>query len=240
MTQDPPAPGSQLREVGTSRSGVTWYVIAHTRAGILMQSNVGGSKTIPYYQWPVPWLEDELQKGAPPVLMAMLVGGAPGQHFERIWDHASDLNVDIDYHVPVDQKHQRATRVPPIPQGVDVLILLVSHMSHTIYYHYKKLAGEAGVPLISLTSKGFKPQLEVGMRRLIEGGHLPNVLQEQYGAVPRIRRKGWWEASGTKWVWREAGNRQIARDQPSSGGSEEAAPWGLVALVLSIIAAVSL
>lgn len=202
MSSNLPDPGSAWLQGST-----TWWVTAITQRGVLLHSELGQAVTVPPYAWPGEFAPRDAQTRQRRVLRALLIGGASGAPFERLWDRAAQLDVDIDYHIPwaKESGSRSAGAFPkkPLPPDIDLVIVLPL-MSHQQYNWYLKLVKGEGVPMLVVQSQGFLPGLQQGLKGLAAQGKIPGLHEEDYGAVPSSRRTGWWELSSHgQWVWKE-------------------------------------
>jgi hypothetical protein len=224
-----PTPGSVWL-----RGSTTWWVTAITQRGVLLHSELGQALTVPPYAWPGDFTPRDSETRQRRVLRGLLIGGASGVPFERLWDRAAQLDVDIDYHIPwsKDSGSKSAGSFPkrPLPSDID-LVILVPLMGHAQYNWYLKLVKGEGVPMLVVQSQGFLSGLQKGLRALATQGKIPGLLEEDYGAVPRSRRTGWWELSvAGQWTWKEASRR--AEPAVARGGLLAAVLAGLSALLV--------
>jgi len=225
---------TEIPDIGTmwvhAQSQRLYRVLHVDPQRVLLQGDVQTMK-IPLYDWPgqlEPFIEAGHEEEAP-VITALLVGGSEGHHFDRIWDQAADLGVDIDYHWAGDLK-----RLPSkLPSDIQLVIVLVSHLSHSMYDATKLMAKSHATPLARVPSSGFKPSLQLELSKLgFEG----------YGATYRKRptRDGHYSWTGSTYEWREPA---VELPPPpsgpvASGSSPESEPMlGVMAMALLGLAA---
>ena len=157
-----------------------------------------GVLPVPEYLWPGDFValdgSDSGSESEP--IRALLVGGSEGRHFERIWDHSADLGVDIEYHWPGDIRSFPSG----IPVDVDLVILLVSHMSHAAQKIAKSSAKSRGVPVVQAPSRGFQNSLRAELEKL---------GLDSYGAVVMSsgpHGEGVYVWNGSNYVYRSVGS----------------------------------
>ena len=220
------------------RDATTWWVTAITQRGVLLHSETGQALTVPTYAWPADFQPQAVEVSDRRVLRALLIGGAGGARFERLWDQAAALDVDVDYHIPwaKDSGSGSGGSYPkkPLPPDID-LVILVPLMSHGQYWWYARRVKEEGLPMIVTHPQGFQENLRQGLRGLASQGKIPGLREEDYGAVPPSRRAGWWELSSSdQWVWREPLWREPLWREPLGHGRR--GDDGLAAVLAAVLA----
>jgi hypothetical protein len=189
MPTPSPDPGSRW-----TRAGEVHTVSAVTRQRVILVGDEGGYAEVSLYEWPAGFeLVPDPEADASHRIEAMLVGGASGDHFVRIKDLAAELGVDVVMHVPMTVSRAPAT----IPRDVELVIFLVSHMSHKVFNSMKDTAQAMGIPVVLVPSGGFKPalQLELERKGIRVGGSV-------YGGVGGDQH---WEWTGEAWSLVEEG-----------------------------------
>lgn len=211
-----PEIGSEWR---SSKTGRTYRVIHAEPGRVLLQGDVQ-TVTVPHYEWPgiyrpmIDASEDTDQ-----TITALLVGGAEGRHFERLWDQAAELGVEMKYHWGGKLK-----RVPDsLPIDINLVIFLSSHIGHAAQDATKNMA-KGVVPIAHAPSGGFKHYLEA---------ELDKLGFERFGATPTIRRpSGHYSWEGRAYVWKEHAHASGESAPPPHGGGSRVLALGLTALAL--------
>lgn len=221
-----PAVGTMWR---STQSGELYRVLHVDTQRVLLQGDVQTVR-VPTYSWPSdlePVIEVP-QGGDAEATVALLVGGAEGHHFDRLWDQAAELGIDVAYHW-----NGELSRLPSkIPVDVQLVIILVSHISHRPYDEAKSMARTKDLPLVHVPSGGFKPSLQA---------ELAKIGFEGFGAFSgRLEHRGHYSWTGSTYEWREPSMSILPPPhlQNTSSSSGEGAALGGV--VLAIIAGWSL
>jgi hypothetical protein len=238
------------------KSGSIWkdsstgamYRVAHvTRNHVLLVGDLG-AHTVQNYEWPGAFVLVESDEDESEDIIALLVGGATGQHFQRAWEQAAELGVDIEYHWPYDVKN-----IPTkIPSDVNLVIALVSHVSHDAYGNSKKMAKSSRIPFARAPSAGFQGSLAEELKKLGFGDSFGAVILEEDGDgfhaifIPakqgrKAAREGVYTWTGTEYVYQEIHSTDLAL--PSQHAMKEhvegaaidalVAAFGLAALLWS-------
>lgn len=150
--------------------------------------------------------ERDLEQRRP--IVAALVGGDGGKYLQRVRQMAESLNVDIAYHMSRDQSRWEK-KGWTFPAGVELVILLVSHIGHPAYYAARDAARSDAIPIAEVPFAGFK---EVFSKYV--GTFFPDRLSgsEGYGATfdqpVWTWRDGGWTApdpivEAPAWVWQD-------------------------------------
>jgi len=189
----------------SSTTGNSYRVLHVDDQKIVLQSDTQTIK-MPLYQWPADMSPVIDAIGPSEGLKALVVGGSEGRHFERLWDQAADLGVDLAYHWNGQLK-----RIPSsLPADINLVIILVSHIGHP-QQNAVKLMTKGVVPVAYVPSGGFKPSLQTEMKKL---GF------EQFGAArARPRSRGHYSWTGRSYIWREHG-AYSDREVPAAGVQE--------------------
>jgi hypothetical protein len=119
--------------------------------------------------WPGDWCRistnEEVDKAEAALgmkrLRTMMIGGAEGRHFLRIFDMAKEQGVDIEEHSPGDKSPSSNVR-----GDIELMIFLVSHMGHWHMDGIKSVAKARGIPIAMVRSDGFAYGLENELDRL--------------------------------------------------------------------------
>lgn len=186
----------RLPQVGSVwlRNGRETFRFVNVDSHVLLMGDTGVSR-VSIYEWPPAGLSelhpgrDPARQEAPP-RCAMLVGGATGRHFTRLWEQAAEINIDIEYHWPVDVTHPPAK----LPSDVDLLIGLVSHVSHKNLNSARALAKSRNVPIALVPSSGFRHSLQLELERL-------SIDPAQFGGEGSLT----WRGDRTVWTWTGSG-----------------------------------
>lgn len=230
-----------------SNTGALYRVAQATRNSVLLIGDFGRLK-VPNYEWPGPFVIVDGEEEGSEDIVALLVGGATGQHFQRVWEQAAELGVDIEYHWPYDVKN-----IPTkIPSDVNLVIALVSHVSHDAYGNTKKMAKSSRIPFARAPSSGFQHALAEELTKLGFGDGFGAVILEEDGDgfhmsfIPTNRgrrpaREGVYTWTGTEYVYQEihstdlAPPSQRAMEEPGGSAAIDAlvAAFGLAALLWS-------
>jgi hypothetical protein len=149
-------------------------------------------------------------------LRAMMIGGAEGRHFLRVFDMAKEQGVDIEEHSPGDYKSPSAE----IPKNINLLIFLVSHMAHKQMDGVKTVAKLRGIPIAMVRSDGFAHGLENELDRLKMH---PMKSYGGYGGYGGMEHplgdpaNDWWRTwNGVCWVVTTR-REVLAREEEESG-----------------------
>jgi hypothetical protein len=170
--------------------------------------------------WPPADIEYLAEAGAlvdDKAVQAMIVGGAGGRHWQRLFRICGQLGVHALDHVPEDKLRRAPANIRP---DVELLIVLVSHGGHAGTDRFIKAAKLARVPYVLVPSQGFKRVLG---EYLIEHQELFQGLRS--GAPP----VNWW------WEWTDQGWELMTFDEQSV---EDNSTGSLIAAGLAAAAAV--
>lgn len=227
-----PTPGERWQ----TPDGVHWTVKNVTGAFIGLLSDKGPYQRVYANQWPGSWMlvpgESEGEKDPP--IRALLVGGDTGESFLRIRDLAVELNVLIDDHV---DGRKSPTRMQ-IRTGIDLVVILTSHMSHGLYQNAKKQAASSGIPVVHAKYNGFKEDLRNELTRVNPALRTRLTKSERMGAVLSRRNEPWWSWDDHGEVWELMTVEDFAPPSADvSGGDMDGVVSGALVLgVLGILA----
>lgn len=193
---------------------------------VLLQGDTGMVE-IPVYDWPLPDLAPVIDQEtvAPRALSALLVGGAEGSHFIRVWEQAADLGVDLMFHWNMELRQLPSS----LPAGIDLVILLVSHMTHDKQEKVKSIA-KGSVPIARVASSGFRHQLQQELTKL--------GFDEGFGGLAERQRpssEGHYSWTGVTYEWREHRPESTEVAQTNSESMMALAVMGFVALFVKIL-----
>lgn len=187
------------------QQGVSWLVIDLTTRYIKLLGETG-TREIPTWDWPGQYRsESEAAQAERPPIRALLVGGAPGRHMDRLEDLAGRQGVDIVAHWPNSSK-----RIPRgLPSNIDVVIILVSHIDHCVSLNSTQMASKAGVTVLLVPSAGFEHSLASELRT-------KGVIKEGFGSEPLpVVDHGTYEWTGDVWTWRPRSRGEDGSDWES-------------------------
>lgn len=168
-----------------TKGGVEYRVV-HADASRVKLVGPTGLSVVPLYEWPAGHAPVTVQASAEPVI-AMLVGGSTGRHFDRLWEQAADIGVDLQYHWPAG----RTVGPPRLPLDVQLVVMLVSHVPHKTYDAAKLLAKGARVPVARVPSGGFQASLKDELDKL--------GIETQYGLLPSSPTPCGYRWTGRAW-----------------------------------------
>lgn len=219
-----PAPGSTW----TTAAGETWTVAAITGARVLLYGENGAFRDVQAYAWPGDFTRAAtVDPGSTEPVIAMLLGGATGDHFRRIRDQALALGIAIDVHLPYNPGRGMGTT--RIPVDVQLVIGLVSHADHSSMGEMRAQAKARGLPVALVPSAGFKAALAAEIQRLRVGTPRPGYGALGPGPPLSLVHRPWreWDATSQAWIVRGA----------SVPGPREPGEETVLALVLAGIGA---
>lgn len=140
-------------------------------------------------------------------MRTFLVGGATGRHLERIRTILAEQGFSLEQHVPGES----GNRLPKPSSDIEVIVVLVSHTGHPMYWAAKETGKARGLPVVLVESAGIREDLRKERQRLGLGAW------ERMGADAPIEPDGWWTWDGLGWSW-------TTPSAPSEGYLEEGAP----------------
>ena len=175
--------GARLQNTQRPDQGY-WTVLQVSPRGVRLLSDVGTSDLVYPDQWPGSYVDPHAAatSATRAPYLAILFGGAAGEHFLRLQNLARAQGVDIRYHVASDKRANLS-----IPGDVELVIFLISHTSHGSYYEIKEQAKRRGLAQALCPSAGFSAALQAELTRL--ASVLPST-PARFGQTPP---PGWWE-----------------------------------------------
>lgn len=215
----PPEVGSLWR----NPQGEIFRVIKVTPYAVKLQSNTGVSD-ISGYDWPLT-LSQVIEEVSPAdsVITALLVGGEEGKHFDRLWEQAADVGVEISHHWPGGGY---ATTMPSTLPGVDLVIFLTSHLGHPAFNNVKKMLVSQPIPAAHVQSQGFQYKLRSELTRLkLEP---PSGFGGLVQPADRKVYRGHYVWTGRAWTWSSASEVSLDTEASNSGIG-----WAMVVGVLT-------
>lgn len=188
-------------EVFVDKDG-EWTVVSLTNKSILLLGPEG-VKNIPLWQWPGALRPVSHEEAPSRSIPALLVGGDAGKHLDRIERLAKNEGVDIVAHWP-----GRLARAPSrIPIDVELIIVLVSHIGHSLEAGVLQKVPEGGhIQVVRVPSQGF----EEGLRKELEKVGLKR--RDSFGEDDVGEGRYVW--TGSLWEWEAASipQRYVNRD----------------------------
>lgn len=206
------------------RGGEEYTVVDLTKKAVRLLGDTG-TIDVPIYRWPdgfAPLVSEQEPAGSPP-LRALLVGGDAGGHLDRLVQLAKNVGVDVVAHWPGTVR-----KIPSkgLPEHVDLVVFLVSHLGHSLHDTVKPLAKSRGLPMALAPSGGFEHALERELSRLGLTGR--QAFRGEYELPVVAPAEGVYVWTGSTWTWQEAEELPIMAEE--SGGE------GFVSAVLSVLA----
>jgi len=224
-----PAPGSRW-----TRESLGGGVVHVYQNGVLLVSDDGVEHRIPGWAWPDGWMlvpGDETGTTQLQPILALQVGGESGKHFVADKKLATRIGIDIIEHIPGTTRQV----IRLLPQRVDLIILLTSHVGHPAMWSVKALAERQGIPVVTTTSENYLARLQEAVARI-----QPKILErrrsrETYGAGVDVLSPTWWEWNDEDLVWVLHGIDEVddvapPPGIPSGGGSVDTVLAGLLGL----------
>lgn len=215
------------------RDGEEYTVIDLTKKAVRLLGNTG-TVDVPIYRWPdgfAPLLSEQEPAGSTP-LRALLVGGEAGGHLDRIEQLAKNVGVDIVAHWPGSIK-----KIPTkgLPEHIDIVIFLVSHLGHAVHDTVKPLAKSRGLPMALVPSGGFEHVLGQELSRLGLTEKRP-MFRGEYVLPVAAPAEGRYVWTGSTWSWQEPEEPFLTGERHPQGGESFVA--GLLSF-LAVLGAVS-
>lgn len=227
-----PAPGTRWTPEG--REGVFTVRDVDLRRGVLLLGDDGSVVRAAAHDWPRGWVlvpgESEMEAGETErhPMRTFLVGGASGRHLDRIRGILAESGFALEQHVPGES----GNRLPKPASDIEVIVVLVSHTGHALYWAAKEVGKARGLPVVLVESAGIREDLRTERARLRLGAW------ERMGAQEGPS-EGWWTWDGETWVWTTPEPQVYAEDGVSPSGDALQADTGLsLAVVVVAVAAV--